>query len=230
MDENDSIDGAVVVFKDISERKKTEEYIQNSLNEKELLISEIHHRVKNNMQIISSLLNMQSKIIKDPAALELLKEVQNRIKAMSLIHNKLYRSKNMSSVNFKSYMLSLANELFKSYGVTNDGVSLKTDLKNISLGIDLAIPCGLIINELISNALKYAFPHERKGEIILTLHEIESGKYQLIVSDNGVGLPNDFDLKRQDSLGISIVLTLVKQINGKIEFRSNQGTSVALQF
>ncbi len=216
---------------DITERKRSEEKIQAALKEKEILLREIHHRVKNNMQIISSLLRLQSKYIKDEKYRVLFEESQNTIRSMSLIHEKLYNSEDMAKLDFKEYIGDLVNSLFHSYGVNTSLITSRINIENVSLGIDFAIPCGLIINELITNSLKYAFPDGRKGEIKIAFSKINENIYELFVGDNGVGIPNDIDIGNTESLGLRLVTMLVNdQLEGEIYLKRNNGTKFRIVF
>lgn len=207
---------------------------EDSLKEKEMLLREIHHRVKNNMQVMSSLLRLQSRNIKDERTLEMVRESQNRIKVMALIHEKLYRSKDFANVEFNDYIKDLVNDLFVSYKVSASNVELKMDIDTISLGIDTAIPCGLIINELVSNSLKYAFPKGKDGEIRISLHrlsELDSDLFELIVCDNGVGIPQDLDISKVESLGLRLITNLAEnQLQGKVEINRDKGTKFKITF
>ncbi len=217
-----------VTFIDITERKQAEEKIKQSLREKEVLLREIHHRVKNNLQVVSSLLNLQSEHTKDEKYTEMLKESQNRIRSMALIHEKLYKSENLADIDFKEYIESLVHGLVRTYKTT-DRVALKIDVKDISLGIDAAIPCGLIISELVSNSLKYAFP-DREGDITITLHSSD-GKVELVVADSGIGIPDTVDFKKTETLGLDLVTTLVEgQLNGSITLDKKGGTAFYITF
>jgi PAS domain S-box-containing protein len=216
---------------DITERKRAEEKIQAALKEKEILLREIHHRVKNNMQIISSLLRLQSKYIKDKEYRVLFEESQNTIRSMSLIHEKLYNSEDISKVDFKEYIGDLVNSLFHSYGVNTSLITTKINIENVSLGIDFAIPCGLIINELITNSLKYAFPDGRKGEIKIAFSKINENIYELFVGDNGIGIPEEIDIGNTESLGLRLVTMLVNdQLEGEIYLKRNNGTKFRIVF
>ncbi|MFQ5963822.1 MAG: ammonium transporter [Candidatus Scalinduaceae bacterium] len=205
-----------------------------SLEEKEVLLREIHHRVKNNMQVISSLLKLQSRNVKDEHQIEMLKESQNRIKAMALIHEKLYRSKDLAKIDFNDYIKNLVNDLFLSYKVSTGKVALKMNIETVSFGIDTAIPCGLIVNELVSNSLKYAFPKGKDGEIKISLRRIEDSKtemFELIVSDNGDGIPEDLDIRKTESLGLRLITNLAEnQLQGKVEINRNEGTEFQIKF
>ena len=197
--------GKLEMFHDITKRKQAEEQIKQNLKEKEVLLSEIHHRVKNNMQVISSLLKLQSAKIEDKKYVEMFKDSENRIRSMSLIHEKLYQSGDFANVNFDGYVKNIANDLIRSYAVTPDKIKLNTKIEDVSLGLDNAIPCGLIINELISNSLKYAFPKDREGEIKIVLREINSNEIELTVSDDGIGIPAEIDIRETESLGLQLV-------------------------
>lgn len=209
---------------------RMEKKLKASLKEKDMLLREIHHRVKNNMQVILSLLRLQPEYIRDEKYIKIFKDIQNRIKSMVLIHEKLYESKDLASINFSDYVRRLVNELFRSYGDNASKIHLKIDINDIILGIDSAIPCGLIINELVSNSLKYAFVKSKEGIIEISLRNINKIFIELVVKDNGVGLPKDFDLKQTKTLGLHLVLTLTKQINGEIELHRENGTTFSVKF
>lgn len=209
---------------DITESKQAAERIAASLAEKEVLLKEIHHRVKNNLQIISSLLNLQSESIKDHQILDIFQEAQNRIGSMALIHEKLYQSKDLARVNFSDYIRDLADNLFYSYEVNSQAVELNVNVDNILLAIDAAIPCGLIINELVSNALKYAFPRDKSGKVNIEMHWLDSEFLILSVKDNGIGLPEGLNVENTETLGLQLVSTLTKQLDGKLEVNSNSGS------
>jgi two-component sensor histidine kinase/HAMP domain-containing protein len=216
------------------QHRNAELQIQKSLSEKEVLLREVHHRVKNNMQVISSLLNFQTRHITDQHFIGMLNESQNRIKSMALIHEKLYRSSDLSKIDFKDYINSLAADLFKFYAVDADRITLKLHVDKIAFEIDTAIPCGLLINELLTNALKHAFPEKRRGEINISLREKEIAggiAYDMIVSDNGVGIPEDFDITKTKSLGLQLIKTLVEhQLQGKLDLHRNNGTRFHISF
>ena len=204
---------------------------ESSLQEKELLLREIHHRVKNNLQIISSLLSLQSRSSKDEHSIEMVRESQNRIKVMALIHEKLYRSKDFANVEFNDYIKDLVYDLFASYKVSTSRISLKMNIENISLGIDTAIPTGLIINELVTNCLKYAFPKDRDGEIRISLRPLDDGQNELIVGDNGIGLPENLDIKKAESLGLKMIINLTERsLHGKVKINIDNGTEFQILF
>jgi PAS domain S-box-containing protein len=216
---------------DITGRKIAEENIEKSLKEKEILLREIHHRVKNNMQIISSLLGLASETIKDKKYVDMFRESQNRINSMSLIHEKLYRSRDLAKIDLKEYVKDLANAIFQSRGVIPGTIVFKLNIGNVQLGIDQSIPLGLIINELITNSLKYAFLGDRKGEINVSLHPIDENTFELIVGDNGVGIPCDVDFRKTESLGLRLVTILVEnQLKGKIDLDRSKGTEFNITF
>ena len=230
---------------DITERKKAENAIKKSLDEKEVLIREIHHRVKNNMQIISSLLSLQSRYIEDKKAFELFRDSQNRVKSMALIHEKLYQSDNLAEIDFKEYIKNLTTDLIRSYGVTPGAISLIINVNKVSLGVNTAIPCGLIINELLTNSIKHAFRvvesmelpdgsfigrDGKKSRIDIELHQINKDEYKLIFSDNGIGLPENFEFKNIKSLGLRLVNSLTEQLDGKIDLVQENGTKFIITF
>jgi PAS domain S-box-containing protein len=217
------------LFNDVSERKEAEKQIQESLKEKDILLKEIHHRVKNNFQIISGLLFLQSQNVADSESEKVLEESQNRIHSMALIHKKLYQTGDLAKINFSEYANGLVEDLFNSYGVTQESVIPDITVNpQVSLNIDSAIPCGLIINELVTNALKYAFPGG-KGNIYLTSY-IQGDRTYLIIADNGVGLPSEEELSKKETLGLSLVETLVGQLHGSMEINRKEGTEFQISF
>ncbi len=204
---------------------------ESSLKEKEMLLREIHHRVKNNLQVISSLISLQSRYRKDDQAIEMAKESQNRIKVMALIHEKLYRSKDFANVEFNDYIKNLVNGLFTSYKVSSSRIVLKMDIENISLGIDTAINSGLIVNELVTNCLKHAFPEGRDGEIRISLCTLNDGEMELVVSDNGVGMPESLDIKKAESLGLRLITNLTERsLHGRVNINRENGTEFRIIF
>ena len=222
---------------DITEAKRGEEAVRAgaaqlkaSLAEKEVLLKEIHHRVKNNLQVIASLLRLQATHIEDAAALEMFNESRNRIESMALVHQKLYQSANFSQVDIGEYARSLAALLIRSYDARAAQVALKTKIDDVSLSVDLALPLGLIINELLSNCFKYAFPGGGGGEVRIEIHLMEDRRIQLLVADNGVGFPPDVDFRETDTLGMQLVRALTDQLEGTIELRSERGTEFRISF
>ncbi|MES2565751.1 MAG: PAS domain S-box protein [Bacteroidota bacterium] len=214
---------------DITENKRNEEKITQSLKEKDILLKEVHHRVKNNMQVISSILNLQSSYVKDNYALNLLKECQNRIKSMAFIHESLYQTKNFESVNFSEYVTTLSKNLVHTYSISTKKIKLILTLDNLFLSLDASIPCGLIINEIISNSLKYAFPDNRDGIIFVTLRVIKK-QVKIEVGDNGIGIPESIDVKNTQTLGLQLVETLVEQLNGTLNLKRKNGTTFSIEF
>ena len=212
-----------------SQRERAEEQIRTSLREKEVLLKEINHRVKNNLQIISSLLNLQSRDIHDEQALRSFQVSQDRIRAMALVHEKLYLSEDLARIDFGEYIESLASDLRSSYGLNSQHVKLKIDVDNILLGVDTAIPCGVIVNELVANSLKHAFPEDRSGEIAISFREVD-GHYSMIFKDDGVGLPEGLDISHPSSLGLTIVNAVTGQLGGTIDLSRNGGSEISITF
>ncbi len=219
--------GAII---DITERKQAEESVRASLREKEILLREIHHRVKNNMQVISSLFNLQAGHITAENARRVLKEGQLRIRSMALVHEKLYQSRDLSKIDFADYLRSLAAHLFHFFRVEAGRIRLETTLEPIPLNVNSAVPCGLLINELVSNALKHAFPGDRQGTVEVGLRRRGDGSVELRVADDGVGLPGALDFRRTDTLGLQIVALLVNQLDGTIELGTGRGTDFTIAF
>jgi PAS domain S-box-containing protein len=219
------------IYNDITERKKSQEKIQSSLVEKEALIRELYHRTKNNMQIISSMLMLSSSYTEDENVKLLFKDMENRILTMSIVHQKLYQSKDLSSVNLEDYIFELTQLLTRSYMIPTSKINLKMNIEKIQVLIDVAIPCGLIINEIISNALKYAFPDEKRGEITVSLKRIEDNHIELVISDNGIGVPEDFDFRSGSKMGMRIIYAVAElQLQGKVVFESKNGLSCRISF
>lgn len=182
------------------------------------------------MQIISSLLNLQKQYVNDEEAVNVLKESQNRVKSMAMIHEKLYKSRNFSEINFADYIQSLVSDLFYSYGVDSNRVKTIILLEEVMMGLETAIPCGLIVSELVTNTLKYAFPNHGKGEFRIELHSHSDGLYDLIISDNGVGMPENINFDETETLGLQLVNSLVNQLEGTIELNRNNGTEFKIKF
>ncbi|MCU0552142.1 MAG: PAS domain S-box protein [Leptolyngbya sp. Prado105] len=231
-DQSVEVIGSVV---DISDRKWAEEQIRESLQEKEVMLKEIHHRVKNNLQVVSSLLKLQAGYIQDKRIVEVFKESQNRVGAMALIHEKLYQSEDLAKTNFSEYIQSLVTALFRSYSANSRAIRLRLDIQDVKLTIDTAIPCGLIINELVSNSMKYAFPTGEPGEIYISLQaqeteSHESPHYQLTVGDSGRGFPSDLDFRNTQSLGLQLVCSLIRQLRGQIDLTGKSGVQFTMCF
>jgi two-component sensor histidine kinase len=204
--------------------------VEESLEEKNVLLKEIHHRVKNNLQVISSLLSLQSAQVKDPMTVQLFRDSQNRVRTMALIHEKLYQSHDLARIDFKSYIESLSSYLVRSFAVEAFGVTFCLDIEQISLGIDQAIPCGLIVNELVTNSLKYAFPDSQQGQVTIQFKIDERQQLHLNVGDTGVGFPKNIDYQNTASLGLQLVNSLVNQLEGSIELVCSGGTEFKIKF
>ncbi len=225
------VDANKKMKQEIEERRRAEAAVRASLKEREILLREIHHRVKNNMQIISSLLRLQAGSVKDEKYAALLQDSQHRIKSMALIHERLYLSENFAMVDFAGYVRGLARDLYRSYEIDPSKTALKIEVEDVSLGINNAIPCGLIMNELISNSLKHAFAQEGKGELEIAFRSVSGDEVELIVGDNGVGLPDDLDFRNTESMGLHIVTMLAEdQLKGKIELDRTAGTKFHVRF
>jgi two-component sensor histidine kinase len=203
--------------------------LTDSLTEKVVLLKEIHHRVKNNMQIISSLLSLQTRQVTDPVIVEMFQNSRNRIRAMASIHERLYQSDDLAKVDFAQYLKGLADYLFQSYKISPQDIRFHSEVEDVSLDLDHAIPCGLMINELVSNCLKYAYPAGRKGEIRVRLTQSEKG-YTLEVADDGIGFPAEVDFRASESLGLQLINTLVSQLHGSIEMQNHLGTQFMIEF
>lgn len=218
------------VVRDITDRKRDEDQIKASLAEKEVLLQEIHHRVKNNLQVISSLLRLQSRYIQDNRVIEMLKESQNRVRSMALVHEQLYQSQDLSNIDFAEYIENLAHNLFQAYEINSPVIKLQTNIAPCKLNIDTAVPCGLIINELVTNSLKYAFSGEIQGKIKIDFSLDNNGVCVLLVSDTGIGFPKDLDYRNARTLGLRLVGSLVRQIRGNITLLATLGTVFQITF
>ena len=226
---NNNIFYILGIATDITEQKRAENEIISSLNEKNILLQEVHHRVKNNMQIISSLLNLQTQYVEDEEAIDVLKESQNRVKSMAMIHEKLYQSEDLTNINFVNYIQSLVSNLFYSYNIVDSKIKPVLKVENLSLNIETAVPCGLIISELVSNSLKYAFPQDMNGEIFVSLKFVD-GKYEMIIQDNGIGMSKDIDFNNLETLGLLLVSSLIEQLDGEMTINRKKGTEYRIRF
>ncbi len=226
---NKKINYILGIASDITEQKVAEIKLNSSLNEKNNLLQEIHHRVKNNMQIISSLLNLQKQYVNDDEAVNVLQESQNRVKSMAMVHEKIYLSKDLAHINFGDYIQSLVSNLFYSYTVDKSRIRSVFKIDDVNLNIETAVPCGLIISELVSNGLKHAFPNEMKGRILISLNAT-GNKYELIICDNGIGLPKGLNINNLESLGLLLVKNLTDQIEGQININNTYGTEFKIVF
>lgn len=226
------IDGkevVLVVVRDITMRKKSEEQLYKAIQEKEVLLRELHHRVKNNLQVMTSLLGLQSELLKDKKAKEALRVTQMRVKSIALIHEELYQAKDLAKVNFGEYLKLLVENLSDVYNA-EPRIQFHLDLNGSQLNVDTAVPCGMIVNELVTNSLKYAFPDNRGGNINIHLHPIEDSQFLLIIEDDGVGIRKDMDIAHHDSLGMQLVQILAQQLNGKVDMESGHGTRFKVTF
>jgi two-component sensor histidine kinase len=209
---------------------RSEEAIRSSLREKETLLKEIHHRVKNNLQVIGSLLRLQARYLKDKQARAMFEESQNRVYSISLVHEKLYRAGDLGRIDFHDYLLSLTESLTDSWKGAGTPVTVAVEATGVQLGVDTAIPCGLIVTELVTNALKHAFPNAASGSIRVAAATGPEGWLELIVQDDGIGMPEDLDLHRSGSLGLELVGSLVRQLGAKVEIGRDGGTSFGIHF
>ncbi len=214
---------------EIAERRQAEQQVRESLKEKEVLLKEIHHRVKNNLQVISSLLRLQAAEIQDPAMAALFYESQERVRAMALIHEQLYRARNLAQVDFASYLRRLTEHLGQSYRAEETLIQLRVEAADVSLPVDCAVPCGLIANELIANALKHAFPSGRRGSVLVRL-DAQGGRTVMSVRDDGVGFPKETDFRSARSLGLQLVCSLADQLGGTLELKRDRGTEFVISF
>jgi PAS domain S-box-containing protein len=219
----------MITARDITHHKNIEAQMQSSIQEKNVLLKEIHHRVKNNLQIISSLLNLQSMYIDDKKAYEVFKESQNRVKSMAIIHEKLYQSYNFAEINVAEYLKNLTNSIFSSYGINLDVIDLEINAQDIYLDINTAIPCFLLINEVITNCIKHAFPGGRTGKITIDFMKVDD-KYSITIRDDGVGLPKGLNLEQTNTLGLQLINNLTSQLDGELEVKSNGGTEFRVIF
>ncbi|MBT3756087.1 MAG: PAS domain S-box protein, partial [Candidatus Cloacimonetes bacterium] len=226
----DDYTGSIGIFVDITEIREAEKKIKSQLREKEVMLQEIYHRVKNNLQIISSMLKLQASYVDDEYAIQLFRNCQHRVKSMSLVHEKLYRSDNLSRICFKDYTESLIKNLFASLNISGNRINYELDINDINLNISTAIPCGLIINELITNALKYGFPDDKQGLIKISMNKLDNGKLNLTVWNNGIDLPKDFDMTDLSSFGMRLVDILTLQLEAELIIERNEGVAFSLIF
>jgi two-component sensor histidine kinase len=214
----------------VAERERVEETFKASLRQQEVLLREVHHRIKNNLQIISSLLDIQASTVEDPHIVEMFMDIQNRVISMALIHETLYQSGDLRMVNFGVYVRTLAEQIFRSYNVLADRIALQIRADDVMLDPNQAIPCGLILNELLTNCLKHAFPDERGGEIHIELRSDAAPQVTLVVRDTGTGFPAGVDSRHPETLGLQLVYGLTDQLGGRLEIESDGSTTVALTF
>jgi PAS domain S-box-containing protein len=216
--------GVIVIVRDITQRRRTEGTLRDALNRKDILLKEVNHRVHNHLSMLSRLLNLQARDIEDARAADLLRESRNRLKSIELMHSQILQSADLSAISMREYIRRLAALLYRSYGTHASTVSLTVDVDHICIGPDKALPCGIIINELLTNALRHAFPGKRKGEVNVRLHPNRGGTIQLEVRDNGIGIPNRAMLDRADTFGMTIIRLLTEQLHGTISVDRHEGT------
>jgi PAS domain S-box-containing protein len=224
----DGVPVSHLVISDITDRKEAEEQLRHSLLEKDVMLKEIHHRVKNNLQVVCSLLNLQAKRITDPETRVMFEESRDRVMSMALVHERLYQSKHLANIDFKEYLHRFAAGIAATYNQPQ--ITIDVGMDNIALTVNVGIPCGLIVHELLSNALKYAFPHGRPGRVALGISLNEQGHKVLVVEDDGIGFPAEVDFRNTPSLGMQIVMGLVGQIHGTIELSRAAGTRFCITF
>lgn len=219
-----------VILRDVSETRLVERTLRSALEEKEILLREVHHRVKNNLQVVSSLLNLQSRSTLDSEVRRAFEECQRRIQSMALIHEQLYQSDDLADVDFPEYIRQLSQRLFRSYNVNRGRVELQPEIGPVRLGVDIAVPCGLIVNELLSNSLKYAFPDNREGTISIRVEKLQDESVLMSIADDGVGLPPDIGFWNTKTLGLRLVRLLVRQLDGEIELGGPPGAEFRIRF
>lgn len=228
-DEDGTLKKLVVVDSDITAGKNMQKQIETSLKEKDVLLKEIHHRVKNNLQIIISLLNLQTGYIKDEVTLKAVKDGQSRVRSMALVHEKFYQSDELSEIDFAEYIEKLCHYLYQSYGDKTDRIDVQIKGDKIGLDMDTAMPCGLLVNEIVSNAYKYAFPDQEKGTILIEFKK-SNGKMTLFIHDNGIGFPIEYDLEKSESLGMQLIQALTSQLDGELKVSRENGTTFEISF
>lgn len=229
-DTKGQVTGAVESVRDITDRKAADDHVRRALEEKDVLLQEVHHRVKNNLQVVSALIELQVQYMKDQNSINTLRDSQNRIRTMALIHETLYRSHDLSKVEFHSYIRKLVDALFNTYSIGEDAITPAFNVDEILLDVDTAIHCGLIVNELVSNTFKHAFPDGRKGKITIEFHRSRD-HYTLAYADDGVGIPGGIDFNNTESLGLKLVnLLSVEQLDGTVELVRGAGTKFYIEF
>ena len=229
MQGNNKVDKVVIMSENVTRQHEFTAAIESSLREKEVLLKELHHRVKNNMQVILSMVKLQSKSVKDPHYHQMFVETQNRVLSMALVHEKLYQSPSLEKINFNEYITSLITSLSHSINVVAHHISYDVDATATYLSLDKAVPCGLLLNEVVSNAFKHAFPDNQRGELTVSLHK-QKGHLVLCVADNGVGFPSDFDIEKSTSLGMQLIYALANQLHATVAIQVNNGSSFTFTF
>jgi two-component system sensor kinase len=230
LNEKGKVIGHIGVASNVTERKKAEEKIKSSLKEKEIILKEIHHRVKNNLQVISSIFYLQGEKVNDPRLHEIINECKNRVRSMAIIHENFYQSDDLTRIDFGQYLKNLINNLMISYGIENDRIDIDLRVSDTFLSIDVAIPCGLLVNEIISNAIKHAFPGDVSGNITIEMFSPNSHDFTLRIKDNGIGIPDNIDISNTGTLGMELITTLTSQLEGSIELNKSQGTEFIIKF
>jgi PAS domain S-box-containing protein len=229
-DQDGKISGFRGAALDITERKLAAEALQESLEEKIALLKEVHHRVKNNLQIVISMLNLQAHSTENPSVISTLLDTQNRVRSMALLHEALYTSGNLARINFSDYVGTLCAHLYRSFGIDRTVIGLDIQILSVNLPIEIAIPCGLIINELVSNSLKHAFPDGSGGKISITITSEAHDRMCLFVSDDGIGIPEGLDIAQSKGLGLRLIINLAKQLGGVAKFQQQDGTACSIEF
>ena len=229
-DEGSALKKFVIVDTDISPNKQLEEKLKSSLSEKEILLKEIHHRVKNNLQVIISLLNLQAGYLHDEETVRAMQEGQNRVRSMALVHEKFYQLDGISEIDFAEYIEKLCQYIFQTYSETARNVSIDVESDQIAFDLDTAMPCGLLINEIVSNSLKYAFPSGQEGKITIKLKALPENKIRISVADNGIGISQEYGLENPSTLGLQLIGALTSQLNGEVEMLNSNGTTFNITF
>ncbi|MGC9516221.1 MAG: sensor histidine kinase [Methanomicrobiales archaeon] len=219
----------IISIIDLTKRKLMEDELKKVMSKNEMLLKEIHHRVKNNLQIISSILNLQSFYLTDKKSLEALTDCKNRVRSMGMVHEKLYQSGDFAKIEVKDYIESVALEIFKSYALNPEQIKVKMEIEDISLDINQSIAIGLIVNELLTNSIKYAFP-QKKGNIEIKISKKGDDKISMLIQDDGIGFPADFELVKSETLGLQLVNNLVSQLDGEITLDRSSGTKFIIEF
>ena len=229
-DEKGNLKGFTKVARDITELREMRRRLEQALSAKEVLLKEVHHRVRNHLQIISSLLRLESRSVHDETVLRILNETQNRIYALAIIHELLYESKDMGNVNRREYITRISRHLYQSFGVGPDRIRLTISAEDVECPIKIAVPLGLIVNELVSNCLEHAFPENRSGEIRVSIEPVAESESELIVADNGIGISDDHEVSGAGTFGLYLVNTLTEQLQGVVELNRHDGVEARIRF
>jgi len=229
-DDRGQMIGMSVIIRDSTRRRNNEESMKASLLEKEVLLKEIHHRVKNNLQVISSLLRLQADAVPDKKTADLFLDSQERVRAMAMVHEYLYKSPDLARINFSAYVASLVRNLYRTFGLTSSANPPTVDVDDVLLSLDVAVPCGLLLTELVTNAVKYAYPDKKTGPVHIRFRNLTEGGYELSVTDEGVGFPDHYDWAKSNSLGLRLVRLLTEQLQGTIQMESRPGIKFVVTF